>query len=595
MDPRISSRREGGNVEPYVFVNALLTGFFASAGLYFYLHWRYSLHDHVPIAFAVHCVAVAFYCPWVVLLATASTIPQAQFALDMHAAVGLVAQLTVAWVLWLVTGVRAGWYVLLLACIFLPVSLLHFAGVSLNGEVTALRDLTLPWGERVVLPEHRPPRLWSAALMAIIITVDVLGFIGAARLWRTDKLGALFIGAGTAGMAVAHLVGVLVEIFQISMPLLGALPLAFFVAFISLHLSRDYAQRGEALQRSEERYRLIVKNQTEFIVRWRPDCTRTFVNESYCKYFGVRQEDCLGTSFLPLIVPEHREAILRKIASITPANPEATDQHASFTSDGQRRWQEWTDVGVFDEHGKLIELQSVGRDITERRQAEAKLQGYHERLRALSHELLHAQENERRKLARELHDEIGQMLTVIGLRLHQLNKGEHGRNLDEDIAYVNRCIEQVRKLSLDLRPPMLDVLGLESALRWLADTQSQRADLAIEVAGHLQLVPRQPELEIACFRIVQESLTNILRHAQARNVRIALRQTEREIELEISDDGIGFDIQEAQKRGGRGGSFGILAMQERAELMGGHLEIESAPGRGTKIKVSFPLALSETN
>jgi PAS domain S-box-containing protein len=130
---------------------------------------------------------------------------------------------------------------------------------------------------------------------------------------------------------------------------------------------------AEQIRRSEARYRLIVENQTEFVVKWRPDCTRTFVNESYCRYFGVREEECLGTSFLPLVAPEFRDLVLRKIHSLTPDHPEATDEHRSFVAGGGQRWQEWNDRGIFDAAGRLVELISTGRDVTDRKEAERKL------------------------------------------------------------------------------------------------------------------------------------------------------------------------------------------------------------------------------
>ncbi len=130
---------------------------------------------------------------------------------------------------------------------------------------------------------------------------------------------------------------------------------------------------AERIRRSEARYRLIVENQTEFVGNCRPDSTPTFVNESDCRYFGVREEECLGNSFLPLVAPEFRDAVLSKISSLTPNHPEATDEHRSFVAGGGQRWQEWNDRGIFDAGGKLVELISTGRDVTDRKEAERKL------------------------------------------------------------------------------------------------------------------------------------------------------------------------------------------------------------------------------
>ncbi len=158
----------------------------------------------------------------------------------------------------------------------------------------------------------------------------------------------------------------------------------FFVGEISgrqlpdsrlLGVVRDVSDRKrveERLRESEARYRLIVENQTEFIVKWRPDGIRTFVNEHYCRLFGLTEEACIGTSFLPLVAPEHHDTIRERLAALTPEHPEFTEEHVSYSQAGPL-WQQWTTRGIFDESGRLVEMLSTGRDITARREAEEKL------------------------------------------------------------------------------------------------------------------------------------------------------------------------------------------------------------------------------
>jgi PAS domain S-box-containing protein len=216
------------------------------------------------------------------------------------------------------------------------------------------------------------------------------------------------------------------------------------------------------------------------------------------------------------------------------------------------------------------------------------------RLRALSHQILEIQENERRHIARELHDEIGQSLTAVKINLETIlrlpNTNTVEPHVAESIAIVERVLQQVRAISLDLRPSMLDDLGLESALRWYLKRQGERAGLATEFTADLIDAQLSPEIKTACFRVVQESLTNIVRHARAQHVCVELRRRGSILRLNISDDGIGFDPREAQTRAAQGTSLGLVGMQERVLLAGGKLMIEAMPGRGTTIRAHFRLS-----
>ena len=214
-----------------------------------------------------------------------------------------------------------------------------------------------------------------------------------------------------------------------------------------------------------------------------------------------------------------------------------------------------------------------------------------EMLQILSRQLLEAQENERRHIARELHDEIGQALTAVKINLQatQRTPDTLAAYVEDSISIVDRTLQQVRNLSLDLRPALLDDLGLVAALRWYVDRQAQRAGFTAQfVASPLETRPRA-DIETACFRVAQEALTNVMRHAQAQHVRVELRQHNTELYLLVRDDGKGFDVRTAQERAAQGVSTGLLGMQERVWLVSGQIEIESAPAWGTEIRARFPL------
>lgn len=213
------------------------------------------------------------------------------------------------------------------------------------------------------------------------------------------------------------------------------------------------------------------------------------------------------------------------------------------------------------------------------------------RLGALTRRLLEAQETERRSIARELHDEVGGVLTAVKLNLLSLQGKRAGAAgqaaFTDSLALVDGAIQTVRSLSLALRPAVLDDLGLIPALKWYCERQAQRAGIAIELSLDAIDLKSAPQLEIACFRIVQESVTNALRHARARCIQVALRRADDGFELEIADNGGGFEVAAARRKGHSGENSGLLGMEERTKLLGGRLTIDSTPGAGARVRVQF--------
>jgi PAS domain S-box-containing protein len=247
---------------------------------------------------------------------------------------------------------------------------------------------------------------------------------------------------------------------------------------------------------------------------------------------------------------------------------------------------------VYQVNGSKV-IQCNIRNITERKQAEAKRKEYSRKLQVLSRRLVEAQETERRNIARELHDEIGQALTVMQLNLQAmlLSPGTEvvSPRLNETLEVVERVLEQVRDISLDLRPSILDDLGLEPALRWYTERQAALVELKVKFHAD-QLEQRlDPMIETECFRVAQEALTNVVRHAQAKVVTVELRKENGQLHLRVSDDGIGFDGASVREQAVRGASLGLLSMEERASLAGGGLEFKSNPGQGTEVHAWFPL------
>jgi PAS domain S-box-containing protein len=251
---------------------------------------------------------------------------------------------------------------------------------------------------------------------------------------------------------------------------------------------------------------------------------------------------------------------------------------ASYTAQDQALLQDLADRAALAIHNaRLFEQVRVGR----------------ERLQTLSRQLVRAQEDERKRLAHELHDEIGQSLTAAQLNLQVLlglpGHTKTASRIEDSLELIDRVLQQVRTLSLDLRPPMLDDLGLVPALRWYVERQAERAGLDVHFVADPPALHTSSELEATCFRIAQEALTNIIRHAQARQVSVELRQCDNELHMVIRDNGVGFDIAELRRRSTAHASMGMLGMQERALLIGGQVRIESAPGCGTCVCARFSL------
>jgi PAS domain S-box-containing protein len=327
-----------------------------------------------------------------------------------------------------------------------------------------------------------------------------------------------------------------------------------------------------------------------------------FVNAALERIVGYSRQDLLGQTPSALQSGVHSEEFY---AGLWRTILDGESFHSVFTDKTNKDKYVHVDQTISpirNAQGDIICFVSVWKDISKQVQAEEESARLYEqvrlsreRMQVLSKQLIEAHEAERRSVARELHDEIGQALTSIKINLQgaQRPSGETGpgSHLEESIAIVERALQQVRDLSLDLRPSLLDDLGLVPALRWYADRQTQRAGIRMQFIADPPETRPSAEIETACFRVAQEALTNIVRHAQAREVLIELRSRPTEgLKLLVRDDGVGFDVEAARERAVRGASLGLLGMEERALLVGGQIKIESTPGKGSGVSAHFPLA-----
>lgn len=236
------------------------------------------------------------------------------------------------------------------------------------------------------------------------------------------------------------------------------------------------------------------------------------------------------------------------------------------------------------------------QDITERTRAAEALEEKSRQLRSLSRRVLEAQELERRRVAHELHDELGQSLTAIKINLQARERFKDRSPTElnaENLRIVEDALQHVRRLAVALRPSVLDDLGLIPALRGIAEQTAARSGFEVHFQPAIPDQRLPPDVETACFRVVQEALTNITRHANAKRVDIDLFHDGEALVLGIHDDGCGFEVAAVRERASAGDSIGLLGMKERATLLGGQLAIESIPGLGSTVRMRCPLPLHQ--
>jgi PAS domain S-box-containing protein len=270
-----------------------------------------------------------------------------------------------------------------------------------------------------------------------------------------------------------------------------------------------------------------------------------------------------------------------------PAGPRRYCIIRYLHKDGHIKHVEMRMSPIFDERGNLISIEGIARDISQHIIAR-------ERLSELTARLTQAHEEERRRVAYELHDEIGQSLTVVKMRLRMAENAlpddaEQSKDkLGALSALVDETLQNVRSLSHELRPPLLDEMGWEPALAGLCDSLSQRTRLPVIFKHEGSKRRLAPDVELVAYRVVQEALTNIVRHANASQAVVSSALSEESLRITVEDDGVGFNIDYLDESETPDLGLGLLGMQERVDAVGGKLLIQSQPGEGTRVNVQLP-------
>lgn len=367
---------------------------------------------------------------------------------------------------------------------------------------------------------------------------------------------------------------------------------------VGIHgIARDVTERKRAqeeLRESEERYRDLVENSTELICTHDLNGLILSANRSAIEVLGYDSNDYLGRKNVrDFLAPEFRSEFPDYLARIR-ANGVASGLMLVQTKFGERRIWEYRNTLRTEGVVKPI-VRGMARDITERMKAEEQLKATTDQLRALSASLRSAREEEGTRIARELHDELGSSLTGLRFDLEEVQKslsefeGDTAiSTLQEKVASMTRLtdgtINTVKRISSELRPSLLDDLGLVAAIEWEAQQFVARSGIPCRCHCLAETIDLNKERATAVFRVFQEALTNILRHANATMVNVTIAEEEAELVLEVRDDGGG--ITEAERTDPR--SLGLTGMRERVHLAGGTIEITGAAGMGTILTVRVP-------
>lgn len=362
-----------------------------------------------------------------------------------------------------------------------------------------------------------------------------------------------------------------------------------------LAAARDITERKlaeEALAARELEFRTLAENIPDNIIRYDRNARTVYLNTSTARLMGVRAEELLDQT--PEGTPEHFRAMkldtlakcLRQVLETgEPQEFEAMLHHA----EKGMQTHNVRFVAERDERGEIVGALMVGHDITALKKTENELKESQEQLRGLMAQREAAREEERKYIAREVHDELGQILTGLKLNVSVLNHklgtedGYAKDQLHEAMTLTDRALEVARNVASALRPAALE-MGIASALEWLSIRFGTNTGISCEVHIEDEDIRLDDASSIALFRIVQESLTNVTRYARADRVDITLGREAGDYVLKVRDNGDGFDVNRIKTD-----SFGLVGIRERGLMLGGKVDIDSHPGKGTEIVVRIPV------
>lgn len=359
-------------------------------------------------------------------------------------------------------------------------------------------------------------------------------------------------------------------------------------------------QAEEQLRERERQFRTIAENTPDNIIRYDNNCRMSYLNPKATNTIGLSVEDLLGKTPTEKPPFEQRSAYQKRIESVISTGM-AAEIDLMLPDNGEGiRYHNVRFVAERDAGGKVAGVLAIGRDITERIRAEKALYEKQKRLNDMAMELTFSEERERRRLAVDLHDTLGQDLTLNRMKLGRLKKtglsAEQGKLIAELDTLTETAINRVRRLTRLLCPSILESAGLEASLKWLVRQVEEDYQLQISFFDDEQDKPVARKFQLELYNSVRELLINVAKHARTSTVRLSVERESDFLVIQVEDDGVGFHVENCcNNHTCPADGFGLFTIRHRIMYMGGRFDIDSKPGRGTEVTIAVPLVCNLAN
>ncbi|MEP6573428.1 MAG: PAS domain S-box protein [Gemmatimonadota bacterium] len=411
----------------------------------------------------------------------------------------------------------------------------------------------------------------------------------AAVLLREAIPAVLSTGRWTGESAWRSRTGHVIPVSQIILAHYGPAGRVEFLSIVARDITVSKAAE-RAVRQSEERFRTLSAGAPIGIFFTDATGLRTYHNSRWVQISGLSLEASLGIGWVNAVHPEDRKQTVASWQRNVVEGQEWNQEHRILTPGGTVRWVHAMASPIRDA-SRITGFVGTIEDITSRREIDERLRESNQRLRALAAHSQQELEDEQSRISREIHDQLGQSLTALKMDTGWLSRrmgssmGDESERLRQMGELIDTTVQTVRRISARLRPVVLDTLGLTAAIEWALEEFEKRTGLRSELRDDAPDLKLAGDPSIAIFRILQEGLTNVARHAGASSVLVSLECVDSQFVMTVDDDGRGLPEGQSQDT-----TLGILGMQERAALVQGSIEVVSLPGRGTRLRVWVPLA-----